>query len=63
MTDITKIGYAGKILRVDLTESKTWTEELDLPTVKNGSAESAWELNICMGRFRRGWNGLIRRTG
>jgi len=34
MTDITKIGYAGKILRVDLTESKTWTEELDLPTVE-----------------------------
>lgn len=34
MTDITKIGYAGKILRVDLTGSKTWTEDLDVSTVK-----------------------------
>ena len=34
MTDVTKIGYAGKILRVDLTEGKTWTEDLDLDTVK-----------------------------
>ncbi|MDF1593412.1 MAG: aldehyde ferredoxin oxidoreductase N-terminal domain-containing protein [Desulfobacterales bacterium] len=34
MTDITKIGYAGKILRVDLTELKTWTEDLDAPTVE-----------------------------
>ena len=34
MNDITKIGYAGKILRVDLTESKIWTEGLDENTVK-----------------------------
>lgn len=34
MTDITKIGYAGKILRVDLSGSKTWTEDLDMPTVE-----------------------------
>jgi len=34
MTDITKIGYAGKILRVDLTESKIWSEDLDVHTVK-----------------------------
>ena len=34
MTEITKIGYAGKILRVDLTGSKIWAEELDMPTVK-----------------------------
>ncbi|MFH1294082.1 MAG: aldehyde ferredoxin oxidoreductase N-terminal domain-containing protein, partial [Pseudomonadota bacterium] len=34
MTDITKIGYAGKVLRVDLTGLKIWTEDLDMPTVK-----------------------------
>ena len=34
MTDLTKMGYAGKILRVDLTEGKTWTEDLDEQTVK-----------------------------
>ena len=34
MTDITKIGYAGKILRVDLSESRIWDETLDEPTVK-----------------------------
>ena len=34
MTDITKIGYAGKILMVDLSGSKTWTEDLDFSTVK-----------------------------
>ncbi|MBW2154893.1 MAG: hypothetical protein JRH18_24955 [Deltaproteobacteria bacterium] len=34
MTELTKIGYAGKVLRVDLTEGKTWSEELDEATVK-----------------------------
>ena len=31
MTDLTPIGYAGKILRVDLSSGKTWTEDLDEP--------------------------------
>jgi len=34
MTDLTKIGYTGKILRVDLSEQKTWTEDLDEATVR-----------------------------
>ncbi|MFC1799025.1 aldehyde ferredoxin oxidoreductase family protein [Thermodesulfobacteriota bacterium] len=34
MTDLTTIGFAGKILRVDLTEQKTWTEDLDEATLK-----------------------------
>ena len=33
MVDLTKIGYAGKILRVDLSEEKIWTENLDEATV------------------------------
>lgn len=31
---MTIAGYAGKILRVDLTEGRTWTEDLDEQTVK-----------------------------
>ncbi|MEW6671275.1 MAG: aldehyde ferredoxin oxidoreductase C-terminal domain-containing protein [Thermodesulfobacteriota bacterium] len=34
MADVTKIGYAGKILRVNLSEEKTWTEDLDEATVR-----------------------------
>ncbi len=33
MTDLTTMGYAGKILRVDLSSGKTWTEDLDEPTI------------------------------
>ena len=33
-TDLTHIGYAGKILRIDLSTGKTVTEELSLDTVK-----------------------------
>ena len=34
MGDVTKIGYAGKILRVGLSEKKIWTEDLDEATVR-----------------------------
>ena len=34
MIDLTKIGYAGKILRVNLSEEKIWTEDLDAATVQ-----------------------------
>ena len=34
MVDLTKIGYAGKILRVNLSEEKIWTEDLDEATVR-----------------------------
>ncbi len=34
MTELTSIGYAGKMLRVDLTEQKTWAEDLELATLK-----------------------------
>ena len=34
MTDLTTIGYAGKILRVDLSSGKTWTEDLDELTIR-----------------------------
>ncbi len=33
MSDIRKIGYAGQILRVDLSSAKIWAEELDEKTV------------------------------
>jgi len=33
MVDLTKIGYAGKILRVNLSDEKIWTENLDEATV------------------------------
>jgi len=34
MADLTRIGYAGKILRVDLTSGKTGSDDLDEATVK-----------------------------
>ena len=34
MADLTGIGYAGKILRVDLTSGNTWSDDLDEATVK-----------------------------
>ena len=34
MTDLTRIGYAGKVLRIDLSTGKTSSEELNLDTVK-----------------------------
>ena len=34
MSDLKAIGYAGKILRVDLSYSKTWSEDLDEETVR-----------------------------
>jgi aldehyde:ferredoxin oxidoreductase len=34
MTDLTRIGYAGKILRVDLTSGRIWTEAPDEATLK-----------------------------
>jgi aldehyde:ferredoxin oxidoreductase len=34
MSDIKAIGYAGKILRVDLSLSRIWAEDLDEETVK-----------------------------
>ncbi|MBW1819065.1 MAG: hypothetical protein JRJ60_18150 [Deltaproteobacteria bacterium] len=34
MSDLTKIGYTGDILRVDLTKGRIWIEKLDLQTVK-----------------------------
>jgi aldehyde:ferredoxin oxidoreductase len=34
MTDLTRIGYAGKILRIDLSTGSTSAEELNLDTVK-----------------------------
>jgi aldehyde:ferredoxin oxidoreductase len=34
MPKLTEIGYAGEILRVDLSANKTWTEQLDESTVK-----------------------------
>ncbi len=33
MIDLRKIGYAGKILRVNLSQGKVWTENLDEETV------------------------------
>ena len=33
MSDLTAIGYAGKILRIDLSESKIWEDVLDEKTV------------------------------
>lgn len=35
MSDLKAIGYAGKILRVDLSTSTTWMEDLDERTVKD----------------------------
>jgi len=34
MVDLTKIGYAGKILRVNLSEKKIWTEDLDETAIR-----------------------------
>jgi aldehyde:ferredoxin oxidoreductase len=34
MTDLTRIGYAGRVLRIDLSTGNTSTEELNLDTVK-----------------------------
>ena len=34
MTDLTQIGYAGKMLRVDLSSGKTWADALDEATAK-----------------------------
>jgi aldehyde:ferredoxin oxidoreductase len=34
MIDITKIGYAGQILRIDLSRSRIWVEDLDEQTAK-----------------------------
>lgn len=34
MTNFTGIGYAGKILRVDLSEGKIWSEDLDETTLR-----------------------------
>lgn len=34
MTALNRIGYAGKMLRVDLTAGKTWSEDLDEATVR-----------------------------
>jgi aldehyde:ferredoxin oxidoreductase len=34
MTDLTSIGYAGKILRVDLSAGKIWNEVLDEATIR-----------------------------
>jgi aldehyde:ferredoxin oxidoreductase len=34
MGDLTKIGYAGKILRVNLSEEKIGTEDLDEATIR-----------------------------
>ena len=34
MAGLTGIGYAGKILRIDLTSGKKWSDDLDEATVK-----------------------------
>jgi len=34
MTDLNRIGYLGKILRVDLSSERIWTDDLDEATVK-----------------------------
>ena len=44
MTDLTRLGYAGKILRVDLTTGKTWSEALDEETVKKATQAVADQL-------------------
>ena len=63
MTDLSKIGYAGRMLRVDLGTLNTKSEALDEGQVCKWVGGVGLGANIYMRKCRRELNGRIRKTG